>query len=92
MSWGHLTAMTSPHGYRPDRLGKSFCVRDADGAIVRKGYREIDEALKAMDQLELRANSITRPCMACQDLFPSEGPHNRLCDICRATPVSPYAP
>jgi len=30
-----------------------------------------------------------RHCLACGKLFPSEGPHNRLCGKCRALDVGP---
>ncbi len=32
-----------------------------------------------------------RPCMCCQQIFVSEGPHNRLCGHCRNISVSPFA-
>jgi hypothetical protein len=32
----------------------------------------------------------TRPCLCCNKLFPSEGPHNRLCGTCRTKSLSPY--
>lgn len=37
-----------------------------------------------IEERRLRAESATvRPCLRCQSPFPSEGPHNRLCDPCR---------
>lgn len=40
----------------------------ADGIILR---------------LERQEKMRTRPCLRCGEDFESEGPHNRLCDICR---------
>lgn len=33
-----------------------------------------------------------RACMCCGARFNSAGPHNRLCNRCRKTDISPYAP
>lgn len=36
--------------------------------------------------------SIVRPCLRCRRPFASEGPHNRMCGLCRVASVSPYEP
>lgn len=35
-------------------------------------------------EMDVRARRRLRPCMCCKAEFPSEGPHNRLCDPCRS--------
>lgn len=36
--------------------------------------------------------AVVRPCLRCGHSFPSEGPHNRLCNRCRGIDVSPFEP
>ncbi len=40
---------------------------------------------------KLRHTTTQRKCLCCGRLFPSEGPHNRLCTGCRSKSCSPYA-
>lgn len=40
----------------------------------------------------LRPSDKLRRCLRCSAMFASQGPHNRLCDPCRARDVSPLAP
>jgi hypothetical protein len=39
-----------------------------------------------------RARVVTRPCMCCRAPFDSEGPHNRLCPLCRRRGSEPMEP
>ncbi|MFN3953247.1 MAG: hypothetical protein ACK4LQ_02260 [Pararhodobacter sp.] len=40
-----------------------------------------EETLEQIDRRR-RAEANPRPCLCCNRIFPSEGPHNRLCDTC----------
>lgn len=37
-----------------------------------------------------KSEGLRIPCLNCRKPFPSEGPHNRLCQSCRQLSVSPY--
>jgi hypothetical protein len=51
-------------------------------------------AIRATRQAEedRKARVVTRPCMCCREPFDSEGPHNRMCHICRRRGSDPLEP
>lgn len=72
-------------------MAAPFFVRGGNGRwAVFQGNRKVsadftqkDNAEEAMTRLERQARERSRPCLRCGTVFPSLGPHNRMCDPCR---------
>lgn len=58
-------------------------------AELRRAGAEVPNLAHYQARKPRRATS-TRKCMCCGRAFNSEGPHNRLCGICRGKSCSPY--
>ena len=59
--------------------------------------REARRISKAADEIVAerpapRRAYTARPCLCCGQTFPSQGPHNRLCVVCRHKSPSPFEP
>lgn len=72
-------ALNRPSSSIPSRLGTL-------GAKRRR-----DAAAPTAARIAIRKPDV-RACMCCGVRFNSDGPHNRLCNRCRKTDISPYAP
>ena len=57
--------------------------KDADR--VRRYYWTHREEIIARRRGRIRPMVSVRPCLCCGAKFKSEGPHNRLCNKCRAS-------
>ena len=56
---------------------------EKDGWTVSGPHSTKFLAEAALERLEREARCKTRPCITCRKPFRSEGPHNRMCDLCR---------
>lgn len=55
-----------------------------DGVVIAQVNGKHDMAVAKAATLERKqASARRRPCLCCRKTFLSEGPHNRLCNICR---------
>lgn len=81
-------------------LNKLECVRQESkgrATLWRRGdviaAKELAPALGSLRSREKPKAEATnlRPCLCCSRPFPSEGIHNRLCDICRRGEAVEYA-
>ena len=70
-------------GYTIKGSGLSYSVFK-DGVSVMGPFGSHGRALDVRDELIRKDRMRERPCMTCTTEFMSEGPHNRLCDACRA--------
>ena len=70
-------------GFRIEQVRGGYVIVDADGMRRSGVYADLDRAQTRQESLERHARPIRRPCLCCQDIFYSEGPHNRLCNRCR---------
>lgn len=59
---------------------------------LRRNKRSHPAAALDTAQFNARQGRCIRPCLCCRKEFPSAGPGNRLCGICRTKTTSPYAP
>jgi hypothetical protein len=64
--------------------GDAFAVV-LDGRPIGRVYWKEERAWAAADRYAKAARSRIRRCLCCTKAFVSEGPHNRLCDPCRAS-------
>lgn len=55
-----------------------------DGERCMGPFTSHGRALDVRDELIREARKRKRNCLTCTDEFMSEGPHNRMCDTCRA--------
>jgi hypothetical protein len=62
--------------------GEAFAVM-LDGRRVSMPFNKPELAWAAAARLERALRTTTRACLCCAAAFPSEGPHNRLCNHCR---------
>lgn len=69
--------------YEVEGTGTSIFVKK-DGQIFLGPFWTRDRAEEICDELERSSKHRVRPCMTCSTPFNSEGPHNRMCDHCRA--------
>lgn len=70
-------------GYTIKGSGTSHFVLK-DGVSVMGPFGTHSRAQDVRDELIRKDRMRKRPCMTCTTEFMSEGPHNRLCDACRA--------
>lgn len=70
-------------GYTIEGSGIHYYVMQ-DGAEVMGPFGSYGRAHDVRDELIRKDRMRKRPCMTCTTEFMSEGPHNRLCDACRA--------
>ena len=66
-----------------DRFTRGWAVVDAAGVRVSSRFTNSWDAEMRMENLLAKAGLKLRPCFTCQREFPSEGPHNRMCNGCR---------
>ncbi len=71
-----MAAFSVERGYS----GYFVCV---DGVKVKGPLATKYLAENALERLERKARMRERRCMTCTALFMSEGPHNRMCNVCR---------
>lgn len=62
--------------------GVSYAVMGA-GVEVGGPYYNFDQAQSALDGFVRKSGIKERRCLTCDELFMSEGAHNRMCDRCR---------
>ena len=66
----------------------------ADGispcAAARRLSRPESSVYRRIESLSLKALKKERHCMCCRGKFMSDGPHNRLCNRCRAKEKTPF--
>jgi hypothetical protein len=63
--------------------GNSHFVMDGEVPVLGP-FVSHDRALDVRDELIRKERMRVRPCITCNTEFMSEGPHNRMCDACRA--------
>ena len=72
----------------------AFWVTDAAGERVSQAYGDRVRAEAALARLQHAAQQQDRTCITCRRSFRSDGPHNRMCQRCRASvaddPLAPY--
>lgn len=75
-----MTAQTQPLTLRFVPDVQSWAVFDGETRL-HGWYATRANAANARKRDERQRN--TRPCLCCGTVFPSEGPHHRLCNRCR---------
>ncbi len=66
-----------------DGIGR-WLVCHLDGMKVAGPFGQRALAERHRDKLENRQACTERPCISCRTPFMSEGPHHRMCPVCRA--------
>ena len=72
--------MSAVFELRREYAGRMSILQNGDPVY---GPANRDHAERKLEELERAARVKVRPCMTCDTMFRSEGPHNRLCDGCR---------
>ncbi|WP_425099172.1 hypothetical protein [Tropicibacter sp. S64] len=72
-------------GARVIHIGPSarYQIIGANGATLSGIMATQAQAEARLDDLKRAAQRRRRPCMCCRTSFLSDGPHNRLCNVCR---------
>lgn len=68
---------------RVGSIKNRFAVFDAAGKRVTATFTDKSDAEIRMETLRAQGRTTLRPCITCASEFPSEGPHNRMCNVCR---------
>lgn len=69
--------------FRVSQIGKQFTVVNGENQRVSPFFRDRAVAEEICAKRLARADRDIRPCMCCGNKFQSDGPHNRLCGVCR---------
>lgn len=70
--------------FRVSQIGQQFAVVNAANERVSPFFRCRGAADDVCKSRLARAESGLKKCMCCGGKFLSDGPHNRLCNICRS--------
>lgn len=70
-------------GYSIEGSGTHYYIMK-NGAEVMGPFGSHGRAQDVRDELIRKERMRERPCITCGIKFMSEGPHNRMCDDCRA--------
>ncbi|WP_226557798.1 hypothetical protein [Salipiger thiooxidans] len=80
--------MTLQGPFKIKRIDGWHVVVDGRDNIVSAPRSSYAQSTELVDELTKRARQKKRNCMCCGGFFMSEGPHNRLCNPCRARGTS----
>ena len=87
-----MSAKPAPSPFEVRRVTSpvpGYAVFSRDGGRCSGVVDSPDSAQERLTVLENRVRRASRlrriPCLCCQTVFSSEGPHNRMCDPCRQT-------
>ncbi|KQI67978.1 hypothetical protein AN189_12935 [Loktanella sp. 3ANDIMAR09] len=82
-----ITILKADPPFAIGRKGGAYHVIDTrtDSVIHETESYSVAAARMGILAKEFRRSKTTRerPCMCCQTIIKSEGPHHRLCDVCR---------
>lgn len=67
---------------RIDRVKYGYAVFRGEEKISGT-YKDEDFALERRDKIAESQKARVRPCLKCRTPFQSEGPHHRMCRLCR---------
>lgn len=82
--WGGAAMSKDAPLFRVREIGKQFAVVNAANERVSPFFRRREAADEVCKSRLSRAESNLKKCLCCGGKFLSEGPHNRLCNLCRS--------